>query len=77
MSNFNMVLQNIDVRHPCQAESNAPKESLTAVEPFNRAAEEQKMGNFVLEEALESVLAVLGEDCSYNLDELQEFNESM
>ena len=42
--------------------------------PFDRAAEEARMGNFELEDAFKNVLAVLGEDTEYNLDTLLDFN---
>ena len=69
-----MVIQNIDVKHPCPAESDVPRQELANVPPFDRAAEEARMGNFELEDAFKNVLAVLGEDTEYNLDTLLDFN---
>ena len=35
------------------------------------------MGNFNLEDGVNNVLMCLGQDCEYNLDELQEFNANI
>ena len=35
------------------------------------------MGNFDLEEGVKNMLLCLGEDCEFNLDELEEFNANM
>ena len=72
-----MVLQNIHVRHPCPAESNEQAKELDPVAPFDRAQEEQRMGNFQLEDAFANVLTMLGDDCDYNYDQLQDFNLNM
>ena len=73
------MLQNIVVDNPCtesgpQTVQQAPRAQLI---PFDRAGEEQKMGNFDLEEGVKNMLLCLGEDCEFNLDELEEFNANM
>ncbi len=35
------------------------------------------MGNFELEQGVNNVMLCLGDDCSFNLDELKEFNSNM
>ena len=72
-----MVLQNIHVRHPCPEESQEQAKELAFVKEFNRAEEEQRMGGFDLEEAFSNVLTMLGDDCDFNHDQLQDFNLNM
>ena len=50
MQSYNMVLQNINVTHPCQSSEAGPsRQELAPVQPFDRAQEEKRMGNFYLE----------------------------
>ena len=67
-----MVLQNINVTHPCQnSEAGPSKQELAPVAPFNRAEEEARMGQFELEEGFDTVkVSFAGEDgnLSFGMD---------
>jgi len=54
-----------------------PSSQRPQLQPYNRSEEETKMGSFDLEEGIRNMLACLDSDCSYNLDETQDFNANM
>ena len=56
MQSYNMVLQNINVTHPCQSSGAAPSsQELAPVQPFDRAQEMNRMGVFELEEGFDTL----------------------
>jgi len=72
------VLNNIVVENPCRDVAQMPSlQTRSQLKPNNRAEEEQRSGDFNLEEGVNQLLACLGDDCDFNLDELQEFNINM
>ncbi len=72
------VLNNIVVENPCRDIVQMPSlQARTQLKPYNRAEEENKSANFNLEEGVKQLLACLGNDCEFNLDELEEFNMNM
>ena len=78
MNSYNMVLQNINVTHPCQSEeAGTSAQELAPVAPFDRAQEEARMGQFELEEGFDTVkVSHADEDGNLNfgmgMDQLQD-----
>ena len=72
------VLANIMVENPCRENSQMPQSMpRSQLRPYNRAEEEERMGNFNLEEGVDNMLIGLGDNCEFNLDEIKEFNSNM
>lgn len=72
------VLATIVVENPCRENAQMPQSvPRTQLRPYNRAEEEEKMGNFNLEEGVDTVLIGLGDGCEFNLDELKDFNSNI
>ena len=72
------VLNNIVVSNPCKDVAHQPMSAARAdIQPYNRAEQEAKMGNFNLEEGINNMLIGLGDDCEFNLEEVQEFNANL
>jgi len=72
------VLNNIVVDNPSRDVAQMPSQvSRGHLAPYSRAEEERRMGSFELEEGIRNVLACLDRDCTYNLDEIQEFNANI
>ena len=72
------VLDNIVIDNPCRSAAQMPSQvSRANLKPYNRAQEEQNMGSFELEEGIKNVLACLDSDCTYNLDEIMDFNTNI
>ena len=56
MQSYNMVLQTINVTHPCQSSEAGPsRQELAPVQPFDRSQEEARMGAFELEEGFDTL----------------------
>ena len=68
------VLNNIVIDHPCNDSQQPLLRQRSQLPPYDRQAEEQKMGNFNLEEGVRNMMLSLGDNCDFNLDETEEFN---
>ena len=72
------VLGSILVENPCRDMAQMPtNEQRAQLKPYDRAQEEATMGSFELEEGIRNTLVCLGDDCDFNLDELEEFNQNL
>lgn len=74
---MNQILNNIMVTHPCKQSNSIESIQLKPIKPFERAREMAEMGSFQVEEGSQTLLATIGKECAFSLDDLKDLNVNL
>jgi len=74
---MNQILNNIMVTHPCKQSTNIQSIQLKPIKPFDRTREMSELGSFQIEEGSQTLLATIGKECAFSLDDLKDLNVNL